>query len=113
MAGVPYEPLRRAEDAEAFVDRQAEIDERVAEIMNDIHVKRMNTINKRRRELSVLAVDDLVWYLRPRGKPGEKLETYWIGPCKVLERRSDHSYIIEIDTDRRQEAHRSQLKEYI
>ena len=58
-------------------------------------------------------MDDKVWYLRPRGKPGEKLETYWIGPCRVAERRSDHSYVIDIDAGTQQEAHRSQLKPYL
>ena len=54
-----------------------------------------------------------MWYLRPRGKPGEKLETYWIGPSRVVERRSEHSYIVDIGSGSQQEAHRSQLKHHV
>ena len=113
MAGIPYEPLRRAEDAEAFFRRQEDVDAKVATMMNNIHDKQVEQVNKRRRELAAFEVDDRVWYLRPRGKPGEKLETYWIGPCRVAERRSDHGYVVDIDTNTQQEAHRSQLKPYI
>ena len=53
-----------------------------------------------------------VWYLRPRGRTGEKLETYRIGPCTVAERRGEHSYVLNLQEGRQQEAHRSQLKEH-
>ena len=113
MAGIPYEPLRRADDAEEFFKRQAEVDERVAAMMNSIHVRQAEQVNRRRRELAPFEAGDLVWYLRPRGKPGEKLETYWIGPSRVVERRSEHSYIVDIGSGSQQEAHRSQLKPHV
>ena len=112
MAGVPYEPERMAEDAIAFFDRQAKVDAQVAKVMDDIHDKRNEQLNRRRRELQPLSVESKVWYLRPRGRPGEKLETYWIGPCSVKERRGEHSYVIELEPGRLQEAHRSQLKQH-
>ena len=110
MAGVPYEEPRQVEDAVAFFARQAEVDQKVSKIMQEIHEKRMEQLN--RRELPSLHVGSRAWYLRPRGRPGEKLETYWIGPCKVVERRSEHSYVVEVEPGRLQEAHRSQLKEH-
>ena len=112
MAGVPYEEPARAEDAVAFFDRQAAVDKKVADVMRDIHEKRMEVLNRRRRELPALTVDQKVWYLRPRGRSGEKLESYWIGPCVVRERRGEHSYVVEVEPGRLQEAHRSQLKEH-
>jgi hypothetical protein len=59
-----------------------------------------------------MTVGKRVWYLRPRGRPGEKLETYWIGPCRVAERKGEHSYVIGLESARLQEPHHSQPKEH-
>ena len=53
---------------------------------------------------------DLVWYLRPRGRTGDKLETWWEGPCKVVARSGEHSYDVKVQEDRVQAVHDSQLK---
>ena len=111
-AGVPYEPPTRAEDAVSFFERQQAVDQQVAQTLNAHHDKKAEQLNRHRRELPTLKVGDKAWYLRPRGRPGEKLETYWLGPCRVAERRSEHSYVVEIQEGRMQEAHRSQLKPY-
>jgi hypothetical protein len=111
-AGVPYEPARRQEDAVAFFERQKEVDTKVAKVLNELHRMKADQVNAQRRELKPLAVGSLVWYLRPRGRPGEKLETYWLGPCPVLERVGEQSYVVELEPGRRQHAHRSQLKEH-
>ena len=95
LAGVPYPLDKPAEDAEAFFQRQAEVDAKVANVLNDIHRKRDEQLNRRRKELPALKVGDKAWYLRPRGGADEKLETYWVGPCVIKERRSEHSYILE------------------
>jgi hypothetical protein len=113
MAGVPLEETRRAEDAVAFFERQAEVDKKVSAVMQEIHDKTMQQLNRRRRELPPIPVGSKVWYLRPRGRTGEKLETYWIGPARVVERRGEHSYVVELEPGRMQEAHRSQLKEHV
>jgi FAD/FMN-containing dehydrogenase len=81
--GVPYQPPTRAEDAVAFFERMQDIDHRVAKILNEEHAKTAETVNKRRKELPELEINDKVWYLRPRTRTGEKLETYGIGPCVV------------------------------
>ena len=104
QAWVPYEEVRQAEDAVAFFERQT--------AKREIHEKRMAQLNRKRRELPPMAVGEKVWYLRPRVRPGEKLETYWIGPCRVAERKGEHSYTVEVEPGRLQEAHRSQLKEH-
>lgn len=111
-AGVPYSPPKQLEDAVAFFERQRLVDTKVAKTLNVLHAKRADQVNAQRRELKPLPVGSLVWYLRPRGRPGEKLETYWLGPSKVLQRVSDHSYVIELEPNRHQHAHRSQLKEH-
>ena len=112
-AGVPYEPPRRLEDAVAFFERQQLVDAKVAAALNDVHHRKAEQVNQHRRELKPLAVGCLAWYLRPRGRPGEKLETYWVGPCPVLQRVGDHSYVVELEPGRHQHCHRSQLKEHM
>ena len=80
--------------------------------MKGIHEKRAEEVNKNRKELSILDVGSNVWWLRPRGQTGDKLKTYWGGPCKILGRKSLHAYIIETREGHSVEAHRCQLKEH-
>jgi len=111
-AGVPYTPPVMAEDAVEFFERQRAIDKKVAERLNTLHESRTAQLNRHRKDLPPLSVNDKVWYRRPRGRPGEKLESYWLGPAIVKERRGEHSYVIQLEENRQQEAHRSQLKSY-
>lgn len=113
LAGVPIQLDKPAEDAIAFFKRQADVDSKVAAMLNEIHRKQDEQVNRRRRELAPLKVGDKAWYLRPRGGADNKLDSYWIGPCVVKERRSEHSYVLEVKPGHLQEAHRSQLKEHI
>jgi hypothetical protein len=94
-AGVPYDPPTKAEDAVSFFERQKLVDKKVADTVNQLHHKKTEQLNKRRKELPPLQVGSKAWYLRPRGRPGEKLESYWLGPCRVMERRSEHGYVVE------------------
>jgi hypothetical protein len=110
-AGIPYRPPATAEDAVSFFTRQREVDQQVAATMNALHAKQAEALNKRRRELCDFRPGDRVWYLRPPGRTGEKLESYWLGPCEVIERRGEASYLIQLEEKRQQEVHRSQLKE--
>ena len=111
-AGVPYTPPTKMLDAVAYFQRQEEVDHKIAKVLNDLHAKRAEQENRRRREPPSLNLGDKVWYLRPRGRPGEKLETYWVGPAIVRERTGEHSYRVEIQPGRLQDAHRCQLKEH-
>ena len=88
------------------------VDQKVAATLNDLHQRNAEVVNARRKDLKPLEVGSLVWYLRPRGRHREKLETYWLGPCPVLERVGNHSYVVELEPGRRQDAHRCQLKEH-
>ena len=112
-AGVPYEPPRVALDAVAFFDHQKEVDQKVAAAMNDLHLARAEKVNKRRREPEAFKVDDKVWWLRPRGRTGDKLETYWCGPCVVKRREGWHSYVIETREGHEVAVHRSHLKAHV
>jgi hypothetical protein len=111
-AGVPYQPPTKAEDAVAFFERMEDIDKAVAEKLNEVHSQRAEQVNRRRRELPEFQVGAKVWYLRPRNRTGEKLETYWVGPCVIEDRTSEHGYTVRVAEGRTTEAHRSQLKEW-
>jgi hypothetical protein len=111
-AGIPYQPPTQHPDAIAFFEQQRQVDGQVAKALNELHEKRTAQLNNRRKELPALPVGSTCWYLRPRGRPGEKLGTYWIGPCRVVKREGQHSYQIEVQPGRQQAAHRSQLKEH-
>lgn len=111
-AGVPYQPPTKMEDAIAFFERQENTERKVAEILREMHDKRAKTVNQNRSELSVLEVGAKVWWLRPRGQTGDKLESYWVGPCKILERKSAHTYTIETREGHSVDTHRCQLKEH-
>ena len=109
-AGVPYQPPTKMEDAVAFFQRQKDTDQKIATALQELHEKRAKSVNENRKELSVLEVGSKVWWLRPRGQTGDKLETEWVGPCKILGRKSAHTYTIENRAGHTVDAHRCQLK---
>ena len=110
MAGLPYKPVREAEDAMAFMRKMKEQDEAVAKRLNDIQLKRAVSTNASRREPPPLKVGSKVWY-HPEPQPGrDKLEPRWKGRGIVLRRVGAHSYVVQLKTGAEQEAHRSQLR---
>ena len=111
-AGIPYKAPNVMEDAVAFFKRQEEVDEKVARTLQEVHQKKADQVNKSRKELAVLRIGQKVWWLRPRGRTGDKLATYWIGPCVVRGRQGEHSYLVEVEPGRMHEVHRCHLKEH-
>ena len=112
MAGIPHDPVGEAEDAVTYFQRQDEVARKVADWLNRHHEKREQQTNRRRSSMSPLKPGDLVWYLRPRGRTGDKLETWWEGPCKVVAQVAEHSYEVEVREGRVQAVHGSQLKRH-
>jgi hypothetical protein len=110
--GVPYKAPVMVDDAVSFFERQKAVDQKVADVLNDLHKRQADQKNRSRKDLEEFAKGDLVWYLRPPRRPGQKLESYWLGPARVTARRGEHSYELELEEGRRQEAHRCQLKAY-
>ena len=78
-----------------------------------MHQKRAEASNARRREPPALKVGSKVWY-KPQRQPGvDKVDALWKGPALVVARKGEHSYIVEIQQGKTQEAHRSQLQPHI
>lgn len=108
----PYALATECEDARDFFDRMEAIDQRVAKLYNEKHNKRADRLNIERPKGQLFNPGDLVWYLRPPGSGG-KLDTRWIGPCRVVSRVGEHSYEIQVTPARRMAAHTSDLKPHV
>ena len=111
LANVPYKPRRECEDAHQFFERMKQTDKYVAELLNSLHRSEADSVNKKRRELKAIPIGTLVWYRRPPATGG-KLDGRWLGPCEVLAREGEHSYVLRTDQNKRVKAHRTHVKEY-
>ena len=112
MAGLPYQPMMEALGAREVLEIMERVDRKVARKLNELHAKRAEQVNKRRREPPNLLEGTKVWYKLERRPETDKLAPLWKGPGIVLERIGEHSYVVELGPGVRQEAHRSQLKPY-
>ena len=87
------------------------IDEKICGHLNREHKKAEEGINKNIWEFSFLKIGDKVWYRRPENA-GDKLDSKWLGPAKVVERIGDLSYVIEVKPGYTMKAHITYLKLY-
>jgi len=114
LEGVDYEPRKEAQDATDFLVRMRDIHVKVARKLNEVHDREAATANLKRKAHEPFQIGDKVWYLRPRGPvTGEKMETWWVGPCPILARTSESTYVIEVRPTVQQSVHVTQLKEYL
>ena len=65
-AGVPYEVLQECEDATNFFNRMEESDRKVAEVLNELHKSRRDTINVNRARKVPYKVGEWVWIVSLR-----------------------------------------------
>lgn len=112
IAGVPYELVRECEGSVDFFARIQELERLAADALNAQHKAEAERINARRSKPAPYHPGDLVWYLRPRGSHVSKLDTWWLGPCRVVRRTGDLSYEIAVKPNVMQEVHMDQLKPY-
>ena len=108
---MPYLPPRECEDAQDFFARINQVDERVAKSLNEMHRKSAERINAKRKSQKPFLVGSVVWYKRQEGT-GTKMDTRWVGPCEVLKREGEASYVVRTGQKSQVKAHRTDLKEY-
>ena len=65
MGGLPYEVSRVSEDAQEFLNRMTMIDDKVAKHLNAIDQRRVDEVNRGRREKPVYKPGEKVWFKRP------------------------------------------------
>ena len=111
-AHVPYRPPKDCEDAQEFFKRMFEVDEKVARILNAKHKREAQGINRGRKDLKPLEIGRTVWYRRQEGS-GTKIDTRWVGPCVIVAREGEYSYVIKTSQNATVKALRSYLKEYL
>ena len=112
MANIPLPQLRQCDSAMRFFQQQKEKDEKVARILNEIHEKATERYNATKRTPEVFQAGDTVWYKRPE-KSGNKLDTRWIGPCKVTGRRGTNSYEVRVKENLVMDINAGDLKRYV
>ena len=110
-ANVPYKTPTQCEDAQDFFQRMEKIDKEVAEKLNEIHRKQAERKNRSRKDSEPFPIGRVVWYRRPENT-GTKLDTRWVGPCVIMAREGEFSYIIKTNDNSKIKAHRTFLKEY-
>jgi hypothetical protein len=112
LGGVPYIPSRSSEDAQEFVKRVKEVEQAVAQTLNQKHQKQAEQVNKGRKDPPRFRTDDKVWYRRPEGT-GEKTDSRWLGPGVVVEQVGQGSYRVQVEENRIIEAPIKFLKKYM
>jgi hypothetical protein len=110
LAGLPWTPERKCEDAELFFERMRWVDCAVADRLNEAHRAVQEKLNARRHERPNYAPEDWVWYRRPTGVGGLKLQTCWQGPFRVIERVGERSYRLRTPQGEKFDVHADQLK---
>ena len=88
LGNIPYTPVKECEDAQVFFQRMKEVDTKVAQVLNDLHEQQSQRANLDRQDSAPFAVGDVVWYRRPPNS-GDKLDSRWIGPGKVIAREGE------------------------
>ena len=110
---LPYTPPTICETAENFFNRMKKIDDRVMEEYEAVHLLQEVRSNKGKLEKSVFKEGDKVWVLRPQGGTATKLESWWLGPARVVQRIGERSYQVVHKPGEIWEVHRENMKPYV
>ena len=92
MQGLPLPLPKEAYEARDFCEYLRTMRSKAAAILNKKHKDK--AIAQRGVE-TTFAPGDVVWYLRPPNT-GDKLDSRWLGPAKVIERTGTRSYKVEV-----------------
>ena len=112
LGGLPRTTPHECMGASDWLDRMRGIDIQVATALNEAHAELEKQVNRRRPERLVYHTNDWVWYMRPRAVGGVKLQTWWQGPFRVVERVGERSYRLRTQQGEIFDAHADQLKPY-
>ena len=112
-AGMPLDLPHECESAVTFFERQKQIDEKVANRLKQMHTEEEKVYNAKHAKKPPFLAGDSVWVLRTRNSPSYgKLDTWWVGPCRVVERVGDQSYRVQVKPTSVMDVHASQMKLY-
>ena len=89
-----------------------QVDERVAQTLNEIHRTRAETKHLGRHEVPVYRPGQKVWYRRPEGS-GDKLDARWLGPAVIKQRTGQNSYKVQVGETTEIDAPAARLKPWV
>ncbi len=92
LEGLPLQTAPGGEDARFFLQRVKKLRMQAADILNKMHAKHARV---ERVPEKVYHPGDIVYYIRPENS-GDKLDSRWVGPARVVARRSKRGYTIEV-----------------
>jgi hypothetical protein len=111
LQGLPYPCPGYAEGAQEFFTRMEKLDAEIGQKFRVLHAGQQARQNLQLVEPRVYKPGEIVWYRRPEDS-GHKLDTRWLGPCKVTERVGEYTYKVEVGPGSFVEAHATFLKLY-
>ena len=86
------------------------IGQKIATALNDDNQKVQERVNGKRKAKTPYEDGIWVWLLNPKKVGGNKIERWWRGPFKVVQRVGEASYQIRTDRCVLYDVHRDQLK---
>ena len=89
-----------------------DIDNEVARVLNTKHEKRIESLNKSRKEWEPFALGTKVWVYKHVRVGGWRLQARWWGQAVIIRRVGDASYVIQWGDNDTQLVHIDDLKEY-
>jgi hypothetical protein len=111
LAGLPIPIEVRCPSADMFIEHMAELDKHISKVLNEELQKQEKRLNKTRPRKLQFENEEWAWILRPlSGITGPKLQSFWIGPYRVVERNGDQSYTVEIGRNNHVMVHVDQMK---
>ena len=113
LGGLPTSVEVRCPTADVFMDHMKTMDKHISEVLNQELQKQKERLNKWRPRRLEFEPEEWVWTLRPTALTGPRLQSWWIGPYKVVERNGDQSYTVQINRRNRVAVHLDQMKKCI
>ena len=110
LVGLPTSIEVRCPTADAFMDHMQDLDRHVSHLLNDELAKQEARLNKRRPREVEFEPEEWVWILRPTALTRRKLQSWWIGPYRVVERNGDQSYTVRLGHHNHIMVHADQMK---
>jgi len=83
------------------MDHMVELDRSISKTLNEELEKQESKLNMTRHRKLEFQTGDWGWILRLTAISGPKLQSFWIGPYKVIERNGDQSYTVKLSHHKR------------
>ena len=109
LAGLPWRETVQSEEVQVFFDRLENQRLEAKRAMEKEHASRARILPESKRR-GPFKVGERVWVRRPTSAAGVKLDTYWVGPARVMERISSHGYKVQVRPGVLRDVHVDQLK---